>query len=532
KHLSELRDGICDMFGGHPTDLCEACPSLDETHEFFDKYISEVAEIFPSKYFHVGLDEIFNIGLCDKCRDYEGGIPKIFADQVNHSYNLLKKLGKHMMMWEDMFEMCPEALEMVPNDITICVWNYRYISDGMVGHLNASCREDQLDRFISRGFEVLCCCHTNMSNIDSYLNYAGRHETIGFLVTIWELSREQFEFMTPYLAYFSRRYNGENDFLTALKGAVKDVFPLATDSFVSALSTVMNFFVNGGNWTYPADLTSNALPDRLDYIELASRKIALDALESSVPQCYSRHPSYVAMRDNCRIHVINFSLLYIHQDLTECRVGLKKCDTAAHIEKLGELYALAKDTYDSQKALWDDCRGGLPSPDLDKKFNNLLKTIEGITEIANNTKFGTESMLTVNYFTNDTWNIPMFAVTLIYADGSTYEVMNGSRKPVALEMKAATYTVNYILPDNRVPVAVKLMGRGFGGAGYGYVEAVICGKRCVPHAISDVCGMVKSPENVLRYDNCWCYMGDENVCRCSRNLNITKYENSITVLLK
>ncbi|MBE6689290.1 MAG: hypothetical protein E7588_08470 [Ruminococcaceae bacterium] len=534
KHLWELRDGIPDRFGGYPGEKlrCDACPSLDETYAFFDKYISEISAIFPSQYFHIGLDEMFNIGLCEKCRAREGGISKIFADHVNHSYKLLKSLGKHMMMWEDMFEMCPEALDMVPNDIVVCVWNYRYISDGMQGHLNCSKREDLIGKFLARGFEVLCSCHYNFSNIDSYLNFASRHNTLGFLVTIWELSREQFDSIYPFLAYFSRRYDGENDQLTAMYGAVRDVFPMADNSFCNALLSVMSFQLNGGNWNYPTPFTRNSLPDRLDSIQLMQRSLALDALEKSVFEEYKNHPTYIALRDNCRVHVINYTLLFIHQELTEHRAGIKKCDIRGIEAKLVKLREFAANTFEAQKSLWNTCRNGLPSPDMDKKFSHLINAIDSVCDIAKFAVFGSDTVLTVSFFTNDTWNIPMFGIQAIYDDGSTYDVFDGSVKPVALELKSAPYTVNFILPDKRIPTLVKLTGKGYGGAGFSYVEAVSEGKHYTPYAVSEVSGSVKSSENVLVYDNTWCYMGNEDVPDCCRNHENAMKDNSITVKLK
>ena len=65
-HLSEVRDGIKERFGGNRKD--EFCPTEPEFYPFMERYLTEVAALFPSKYFHAGLDEFFNYCLCPRCK--------------------------------------------------------------------------------------------------------------------------------------------------------------------------------------------------------------------------------------------------------------------------------------------------------------------------------------------------------------------------------------------------------------------------------------------------------------------------------
>ena len=44
------------------------CPSLEATRDFLAGYFAELAELFPSRYFHVGLDEAWHVGTCNRCR--------------------------------------------------------------------------------------------------------------------------------------------------------------------------------------------------------------------------------------------------------------------------------------------------------------------------------------------------------------------------------------------------------------------------------------------------------------------------------
>jgi len=43
------------------------CLSLPETRKFLKSYLAELADIFPSKYFHLGCDEAWDTGICPLC---------------------------------------------------------------------------------------------------------------------------------------------------------------------------------------------------------------------------------------------------------------------------------------------------------------------------------------------------------------------------------------------------------------------------------------------------------------------------------
>ena len=55
EHLGELRDNKIGRFWR--STKMDFCPSLKETKDFLTSYFTEVAELFPSQYFHIGGDE-------------------------------------------------------------------------------------------------------------------------------------------------------------------------------------------------------------------------------------------------------------------------------------------------------------------------------------------------------------------------------------------------------------------------------------------------------------------------------------------
>jgi hypothetical protein len=92
---------------------------------------------------HVGLDEVFVIGECERCKDTPNA--DLFAKAVNDYHaHLVGKRGVEMQMWGDrlldaeatgygLWEASANgtapAIDMIPKDIVMCDWHYEVVSD-------------------------------------------------------------------------------------------------------------------------------------------------------------------------------------------------------------------------------------------------------------------------------------------------------------------------------------------------------------------------------------------------------------------
>ena len=125
------------------------CPSLPRSmeiiHDLFDEII-EVAQ--PERYVHIGHDEVYDIGVCPRCKDKDPS--DILADHINDVYNYVTAKGYKVMMWADMLHSPPtrpyktyKAIDKIPKDILMLdfVWYFNLDKD----------IEDEL---IEHGFEV------------------------------------------------------------------------------------------------------------------------------------------------------------------------------------------------------------------------------------------------------------------------------------------------------------------------------------------------------------------------------------------
>ena len=202
-HQSEkTKDSMDGLLKGHPefdetpdTDEVFYCRSLCPSHPdikpvIFD-LIDELIEVCGSDGIHIGMDEVFDIGLCERCKSTGKSTADIFADWVNAIAAHLRENGKRAYMWGDRLlssrtgygtweasgNGTEGAINKIAKDIIICDWHYEDL-DAYVS----------VDIFQSHGFDFLVCPWRYKNNAVKFLEYAEKHggdNLKGFMATTW-----------------------------------------------------------------------------------------------------------------------------------------------------------------------------------------------------------------------------------------------------------------------------------------------------------------------------------------------------------
>ncbi len=191
-----------------------ACVSDPRVNEFMDAYITEICSLFGGEYIHMGLDEIFELAECPRCKErIARGESKeeMFYKHTMHCYQLSKKLGKRMMMWSDFFEYY-YIVERLPRDIILCHWEYNFVGEEPRGHWTNRVKRDWLRIFSELGFEYMTCCWTTSAssilNLETLDNYANKFSPKGKLMTAWERESRFYQGNYPCVAYAGRLWSG------------------------------------------------------------------------------------------------------------------------------------------------------------------------------------------------------------------------------------------------------------------------------------------------------------------------------------
>lgn len=75
------------------------CPSNPATYDLVFDVLTEVLDVFWPKIVHIGHDEYYSIGICDRCKGKTG--EELFAGDVIKIYDWLKARGVRTMFWAD-----------------------------------------------------------------------------------------------------------------------------------------------------------------------------------------------------------------------------------------------------------------------------------------------------------------------------------------------------------------------------------------------------------------------------------------------
>ena len=212
-HQSErTRDSYDGLLRGHPefdetpeVDPVFYCRSLCPTHPdilpLVCDLMDEMADAFECDAMHIGCDEVFDIGKCDRCRDKDTAV--IFAGWVNALASHLKKRGVQTFMWGDRLlngkstgygdweasgNGTDRAVALVDHDIVICDWHYE--------------KRDaypSVDVFAEAGYSIYICPWRYRENAHRFYEYAAAHDRghiRGLMLTTWGPSRRLIDALT------------------------------------------------------------------------------------------------------------------------------------------------------------------------------------------------------------------------------------------------------------------------------------------------------------------------------------------------
>jgi len=115
------------------------CPLHPGLHEVLFEAIDEVCDAFKADAFHAGMDEVFYLGeaTCPLCKGKDPAM--LFAGEVRAIHDHLALKGRTLWIWGDRlldgrttgvgewegsYNNTFRAIDMIPQDVTICDWHY------------------------------------------------------------------------------------------------------------------------------------------------------------------------------------------------------------------------------------------------------------------------------------------------------------------------------------------------------------------------------------------------------------------------
>jgi hypothetical protein len=162
----------------------ELDPRNPEVATLLHDWIGQLTDVFPSPFFHVGMDETWEIRRAAAAQSTSPD--QLYLEQLQRVADLVRQHGKTMLVWSDMLAKYPSLISKIPPGTIVVPWGY----DATVYEPYwAPFATLPIPKIIATGVSIWNSIapdfDVTFSNIDSFLAAGRAHGVLGLINTIW-----------------------------------------------------------------------------------------------------------------------------------------------------------------------------------------------------------------------------------------------------------------------------------------------------------------------------------------------------------
>jgi hexosaminidase len=188
----------------------EINPSNPRVQSLLRDWVEQLTALFPSPWFHVGMDEPWELEKAGS--QAAGGVEpgKLYIEQLKNITALVRQFGKRPMFWADVnsgariFVKYPELFAQLPKDAIAVPWHY-HVQPDYSGFVAPFAREKVPEVFAPAIWcwdEITPDFIRTFENIDGFLADARKYGTMGMINTGWtDASQVLYRTALPGMAY-------------------------------------------------------------------------------------------------------------------------------------------------------------------------------------------------------------------------------------------------------------------------------------------------------------------------------------------
>ena len=100
-------------------------PQQPGTYKLIADWYTELNELFPGQFFHIGEDETFELGEGQSRNEAQAkGVGAVYFEHLNRVRDLLRPYNRKLMFWGDIALHHPDLIDQIPKDMIVMNWQY------------------------------------------------------------------------------------------------------------------------------------------------------------------------------------------------------------------------------------------------------------------------------------------------------------------------------------------------------------------------------------------------------------------------
>ena len=176
-------------------------PQQEGSYKLIADWYRELDALFPSRFFHIGADETFELGEGQSREAARArGVGAIYFEHLNRVREVLKPHNRRLMFWGDIALHHPDLIGNIPKDMIVMNWQYG-ARDDFANSINPF-KDAGLEQFVCPGAQnwnqVFPNLESATKNITVFVRDGQKAGAIGMMNTTWDDDGESLFEMTWY----------------------------------------------------------------------------------------------------------------------------------------------------------------------------------------------------------------------------------------------------------------------------------------------------------------------------------------------
>jgi len=164
-------------------------PRNSQVNSLLTDWVTQLAQLFPSPFVHIGFDEAFQIEQAARQGGMAAQPAQLFIRQLSTVDELFKKYGKTVMAWGDIMVKYPEIVSQLPSGLIAVAWEYDPGPESHYQHWLGPLAAQHIPHMIATGVtcwnQVMPDYARSFANIDTFLASGRKSGAMGLMNTLW-----------------------------------------------------------------------------------------------------------------------------------------------------------------------------------------------------------------------------------------------------------------------------------------------------------------------------------------------------------